>query len=121
MQSSAKSNKQHPAVEWALNTSFSSLDIDCTTIVALKILDGKCKMLSGEKDAVLAIYDVVKQMQGELFSQHDHNIIKKARCTETQDKEVMKKIRALRLYAETHISKPVMKAYKAKLRDGLFG
>jgi hypothetical protein len=121
MQSLKEINKQHPAVKWALNTDFSPVQVDCTTTVALKILDGKCKMLPGEKAAVLAIYDVVKPLPGELFSQEDHNVITQARCTETASKEVMNKIHFLRLYAETHIFKPVMKAYKAKLRDGLFG
>lgn len=121
MQSLKETSKQHPAVEWALNTNFTTVEVDCTTTVALKILDGKCKMLPGEKDAVLAIYDVVKKLPGELFSQHDHNVIRLARSTDTASKDVMKKIHSLRLYAETHIFKPVMKAYKAKLRDGLFG
>jgi len=121
MSSLKKANKQHPAVEWALNTDFSPIQVDCTTTVALKILDGKCKMLPGEKEAIFAIYDVVKQLPGELFTQNEHDIVTQARTTEAENVEVMIKIHSLRLHAEIQIAKSDMKAYKKKLRDGLFG
>ena len=66
--------KRHPAVEWALQTEFSPSQVDCTTAVALKILDNKCKMLLGEKAAVMAIYDVVKHYPAELFDDEVHQI-----------------------------------------------
>jgi hypothetical protein len=78
-------------------------------------------MLPGEMSAVLAIYDVVKQLPGELFCQNDHDVITNARCAEIAGREVTEKIHALRLYAEKNIPKTVMKEYKAILRDGLFG
>lgn len=114
-------NKLHPAAEWALSTHFTPMHVDCTTTVALKILDHKCKMLPGEMSAVLAIYDVVKQLPGELFCQSDHEVIATARCTEAASGEVMEKIHTLRLYSEKNIPKVVMKEYKSILRDGLFG
>jgi hypothetical protein len=116
-----ETNKNHPAAEWALGTHFTPMHVDCTITVALKILDHKCKMLPGEISAVLAIYDVVKQLPGELFCQSDQDVIATARCTETASGEVMEKIHTLRLYAENNIPKAVMKEYKAILRDGLFG
>lgn len=109
----------HPAAEWALEQTFDPSAVDCTITVVLKILDGKCKMLPGEKAAIMAIYDVIQQEPGVLFEQEAHVTIEKAR--QTVDKEIMDSIHELRLYAEANIPKPVMKKYKAMLRDGLFG
>lgn len=109
----------HPATLWAQQTSFDSAQVDCTTAVVLKILDNKCKMLPGEKAAILCIYDVVKSRPGRLFDESTHRLITKAR-TEVDD-SLLEQIHTLRLHAEASIPKPVMKAYKAILRDGLFG
>ncbi|MEJ2141981.1 MAG: hypothetical protein P8Y24_06445 [Gammaproteobacteria bacterium] len=113
-------SRHHPAIEWARETEFSEIHADCTTTVVLKILDGKCKMLAGEKAAVLAIYDVVKQLPGKLFSRADYETISLARNPQASG-VIMDRIHQLRVYAESEIPKPVMKAYKAKFRDGLFG
>ena len=53
--------KLHPAAEWAMSQVFTATEVDCTTAVVLKILDGKCKMLPGEKAAILEIYEVVRE------------------------------------------------------------
>jgi hypothetical protein len=109
----------HPAAAWAQEEDFNAAEVDCTTAVALKILDNKCKMLPGEMAAVLAVYDMVKRRPGRLFDVHTHNIIERARNQPSDT--LLDAIHALRLYAESHIPKPVMKSYKARLRDGLFG
>jgi hypothetical protein len=111
--------KLHPAAEWALETTFTTSHVDCTTAVVLKILDNKCKMLPGEKAAIMEIYDVVRQLPGEIFSAETHQEIDRARSA--PDSAVALVIHELRVYAEANIPKPVMKAYKAMLRDGLFG
>ena len=121
MQALKETELQHPAAEWAENTSFSTLDVDCTITVVLKILDNKCKMLPGEKNAIFEIYDVIKDQPGELFIQKDYDVIENARHDETATEMVMLKIHQLRVYAEDQIPKPVMKKYKAMLRNGLFG
>ena len=108
----------HPAAEWAAEQDFSTTDVDCTTTVVLKILDGKCKMLPGEKAAIFEIYDVVRKADGVLFDVEAHQTITKAR---QQDASVLDRIHELRVYAEASIPKPVMKKYKAMLRHGLFG
>ena len=113
-------DNDHPAVQWARATDFSEMHVDCTTTVVLKILDGKCKMLPGEKAAVMAIYDVVRQLPGKIFSHADYETIAQA-CDPQASGSTMDRIHQLRVYAESEIPKPVMKAYKAKLRDGLFG
>lgn len=112
-------NKVHPAAAWAASQIFSAIEIDCTTTVVLKILDGKCKMLPGEKAAIMEIYDVVNAGEGKLFGPHHLQVIRMARNTPAE--EIMQLIHELRVYAESNIPKPVMKQYKARLRDGLFG
>jgi hypothetical protein len=109
----------HPAAEWALQTAFNPEEVDCTTAVVLKILDNKCKMLPGEKLAVKAVYDVVKTLPANLFDRTVHETIRRARHLPGAREGAA--IHRLRVAAEARIPKPVMKAYKAKLRDGLFG
>jgi len=113
------SEKIHPAAAWAQEMNFDTSQVDCTTTVVLKILDNKCKMLPGEKAAIMCIYDVVKLQPGILFDKTTHDTISRAR--EQLDEITREKIHALRVFAEEKIPKPVMKAYKAVLRDGLFG
>ena len=110
---------EHPAVEWALQAEFSPCDVDCTTVVVLKILDNKCKMLPGEKAAVLAIYDAVRQFPAELFGNDVHDIIHLMR--NQKNAGLANDVHQLRVQAEAKIPKPVMKQYKAFLREGLFG
>ena len=112
-------SKLHPAAEWAQEMVFDPTQVDCTTTVVLKILDNKCKMLPGEKVAVMAVYDVVKQQPASLFDTDTHQVIADARIQ--PNNMVMQTIHELRVFAEANIPKPVMKAYKAVLRDGLFG
>lgn len=113
-----KTDKIHPATEWAREMTFDATQVDCTTAVVLKILDNKCKMHDGEKAAVLHVYDVVKARPGRLFDADTHRLIGAARQGNGSIKD---RIHELRLYAEANISKPVMKTYKAVLREGLFG
>lgn len=115
----------HPAAEWALQQDFDTMAIDCTTTVVLKILDGKCKMLPGEKHAIMQIYDVMRSHPGDIFNENTHNAIELARMiydkTENFGDHIMQHIHELRVFAESNIPKPVMKKYKAMLREGLFG
>lgn len=113
-------DKIHPAAEWAQQQRFNAIEADCTTTVVLKILDGKCKMLPGEKAAILEIYDVVRCGPGDIFDLEAHALIERFRENEG-DGELAERIHALRVYAEQQIPKPTMKTYKAMLRDGLFG
>lgn len=105
----------HPAATWARGESFDDTRVNCTTTVVLKILDGKCKMLPGEKAAVVAIYQEIRR-DTALFDQTVHQHIDHA-LSEAPDALIHR----LRLEAEDAIPKPVMKRYKAFLRDGLFG
>ncbi|MBZ0091288.1 MAG: hypothetical protein K8F27_03585 [Sulfuricellaceae bacterium] len=109
----------HPAALWAIEAGFNPEQVDCTTAVVLKILDNKCKMLPGEMDAVMAIYDAVRHRPAPLFGRAVHEAIDAARRYSTP--AALDAIHRLRVDAEAAIPKPVMKAYKAFLRDGLFG
>lgn len=113
----------HPAADWAMQVDFGPMEVDCTTTVVLKIIDNKCKMLPGEKTAVLAVYDVVKGREGVLFDSRVHDIIDQARNMPdvALDGSVQREIHTQRVEAEALIPKPTMKAYKSLLREGLFG
>jgi hypothetical protein len=110
---------RHPAAQWALEVGFNAEQVDCTTAVVLKILDNKCKMLPGEKAAVMAIYDSLLHPPAPLFGNTVHDAIHAMHLSPCAD--VIATIHQLRVQAEATISKPVMKSYKAFLRDGLFG
>lgn len=69
----------HPAAQWAVLVGFNPEQADCTTAVVLKILDNKCKMLPGEKQAVMAIYEVVRHLTSTLFDNAVHHAISAAR------------------------------------------
>jgi hypothetical protein len=86
----------------------------------LKILDGKCKMTTGEKQVMAVIYDVVKHKPGKLLDPGVHQLIASV-CIESSE-QLIEEIYEQRLYAEQMISRPVMKAYKAMLRqEGILG
>lgn len=105
---------EHPAAAWARQATLTPTDIDCTTTVMLKILDGKCKMNPQEKEIIAVIYDVVKDRPGHILDDTDHRLI--ARARQGTDDDLVERIYEQRLLAETMISRPVMKAYKAMLR-----
>lgn len=109
----------HPAACWAIQAGFTAEQVDCTTAVVLKILDDKCKMLPGEKLAVMAIYDVVRHLAAPLFERAVHDAIRAAR--RQPGTLTLEAVHPLRVHAEAAIPKPVMKRYKAFLREGLFG
>lgn len=105
---------------WLEANPLEPIHIDCTTTVMLKILDGKCKMNSDEKVVMAALYDAVKHKPGELLGRDIHELISAAAAR--SDDDILELVYEQRLYAEQMIARPVMKAYKAMLRQqGLFG
>ncbi|KXB32385.1 hypothetical protein AT959_01450 [Dechloromonas denitrificans] len=103
------------AARWAGQHLVDPVHIDCTTTVMLKILDGKCKMNEHDKVVIGCLYDVVKNRPGKLIGEEYHALIEQARTA--MDEALAMFIYEKRLLAETMISRPVMKAYKAWLRD----
>ncbi|GAB2181101.1 hypothetical protein DLREEDagrD3_13240 [Denitratisoma sp. agr-D3] len=100
---------------WASVTTLSPIHRDCITTLMLKILDGKCKMGQREKDVVAVIYQISKDHPGQLLGAHHHALI--ARALAGMDDTLVSEVYEQRLYAETMISRPVMKAFKAWLRE----
>lgn len=110
----------HPAAVWASSAHLDPAEIDCATALMLKIIDGKCKMSAGEKLVMAVIYDVVKDRPGLHLGEADHRLVAEARSS--SDPEVLARVYERRVLAETMISRPVMKAYKAMLREvGVLG
>ena len=104
---------------WARAHSLSPIHVDCATAVMLKILDGKCKMGAVDKVVMEQLYDAVKDRPGLRLGDEFHTLIASARSDAS---EALKNfIYEKRVLAETAISRPVMKAFKAMLREqGLF-
>lgn len=88
--------------------------VDCAIAVMLKILDGKCKMTASEARIMTAVYDAVRARPARHLGPGEHALIEQARA------EPGPRFRAdvyeARVLAETRISRPVMKAFKAALR-----
>ena len=107
--------------QWITSQELSPIDIDCVTTVMLKILDGKCKMSGPGKLVMKALYDLLKDRTGHHLDSQTYQLIEQARLTEMSE-ELRTLIYEQRLLAETMISRPVMKAFKARLRaDGVIG
>jgi hypothetical protein len=107
--------------QWIASQPLSPIDIDCVTTVMLKILDGKCKMSSSGKIVMEALYDLLRDRSGHHLDGRTHQLIEHSRASEMSE-ELRMQIYERRLLAETMISRPVMKAFKARLRaDGVIG
>jgi len=112
-------NKDQVA-RWALAHPLTPIHVDCAITVMLKILDGKCKMRIAEKRVMELLYDEVKTQPGLLLDTGLHRLIRQAR--EQFDDSLKNIIYEKRLLAETAISRPVMKSFKAMIRhEGLLG
>lgn len=104
---------------WVAAHALSPSDIDCITTVMLKILDGKCKMGAVEKQVMAALYDAVCDHTGQRFGNAEHALIATAR--QGADETMRNAIYERRVLAETTLSRPVMKSFKAMIRaEGLF-
>ncbi len=106
-------NQQH-VTNWVANHPLEPIEVDCATTVMLKILDGKCKMNEDEKVVMALLYDSVKTFPGELFNTEMHLFIAIARIR--SDEAFKNVIYEKRLLAETQLSRPIMKLFKAMLR-----
>ncbi|MCQ8104744.1 hypothetical protein NP590_11560 [Methylomonas sp. SURF-2] len=104
--------------QWLLLHPLSPIHVDCATAVMLKILDGKCKMPTAEKQVMALLYDAVKTQAGEVLAAELHGLIAEALIN--PDDGLKNRIYEQRLLAETTLSRPVMKGFKAMIRrEGL--
>ena len=105
---------------WVRQHPLTPVQVDCATAVMLKILDGKCKMDVEEKRVMTLLYDAVKARAGERLGEDIHQLIAEARHHPDEEMKIF--IYEKRVLAETMISRPVMKAFKAMIRErGVFG
>lgn len=102
--------------QWVKSYPLSAIDIDCVTTVMLKIIDGKCKMREEEKHVMRLLYDQVKNTPGKLLDSEVHTLIETARASEIDD-QIRATVYEKRVLAETMISRPVMKKFKAMIRE----
>ncbi|MFC0709598.1 hypothetical protein [Azorhizophilus paspali] len=107
-------NAEHVA-RWAEAHPLSPIHVDCATAVMLKILDGKCKMKPTEKLVMALLYERVKHLPGEKLGADIHQLIADARKRLDEDMQFL--LYEKRVLAETMISRPVMKGFKAMLRE----
>jgi hypothetical protein len=104
---------------WVAAHPLTLAHVDCAMAVMLKILDGKCKMDAAEKVVMAQLYDAVKGREGLLLGAAAHALIAQARGS--MNVELREMIYEKRVLAETMISRPVMKGFKALIREqGLF-
>jgi len=105
--------------QWVNSHPLSPIHVDCAVTVMLKIIDGKCKMRPTEKVVMALLYDCVKHLPGQILQADLHPLIATARADEDdEDDEALKNlIYEKRLMAETEISRPVMKGFKAMIRE----
>lgn len=102
-------------VDWLNTHPLTPIHIDCVTTVMLKILDGKCKMRPEEKQVIALLYDETKALSGQVLADGLHDLIASAR--QVLDDDVKNQLYEQRLLAETTISRPVMKGFKALIRQ----
>lgn len=104
---------------WLDHNPLCAFEIDCAIAVKLKIMDGKCKMTVEDKIVMSALYSAILPQSGKLMGEEMHEFIRdsESRLNEDLKNEIYEK----RVLAETMISRPVMKAFKKRLRQqGLF-
>jgi hypothetical protein len=100
---------------WAEAHPLPPIHVDCAVAVMLKILDGKCKMRESEKLVMALLYDAVRDRPGQILGADIHALIAEARA---QPGEALKNlVYEKRVLAETAISRPVMKGFKAMIRQ----
>lgn len=109
-----KQNSQDEYDELPNNLIFEPNEIDCLIAVMLKILDGKCKMPTDEKLTMSKLYDRYAHLPSSKLDASYRMMINKAK--NQLDIALQNEIYEQRVLAETMISRPVMKCFKARLR-----
>lgn len=100
---------------WVAAHPLRPVEVDCAVAVMLKILDGKCKMRPTEKTVMALLYDAVCALPGERLGDEARALIAAAR--HEADEAMRLRVYEQRVLAETALSRPVMKAFKAMLRE----
>lgn len=99
---------------WLQGAQLSGAEVDCITAVMLKILDCKCKMPEHERQIMAALYGLSKHLTGKHLGERYHQLIATALVDGSES--MLATVYETRVLAETQISRPVMKAFKGRLR-----
>ncbi|MEA1917384.1 MAG: hypothetical protein U9N42_07615 [Campylobacterota bacterium] len=100
--------------EWAKTYEFSEEELQYSTILALKILDNKCKMDYDNYNLFMSVYDGILDKSSTPFNKKVHQIIVLARADDPIKAGAIYKeaIGELRVKMMENMNKPTMKAYK---------
>jgi hypothetical protein len=100
--------------EWAKTYDFDEVELQYCTILALKILDGQCKMDYDNYNLFMSVYDGVCDKSNTPFNKKVHQIIALARTDDpiVPKKEYKDAIHELRIAMMKDMHKPHMKAFK---------
>ncbi len=102
------------AYEWAKTYDFDDVELHYATILALKILDGHCKMDYDNFNLFMSVYDGIQDKVSTPFNKKVHQLIEEARVNDplkptAEYKEVITNVRVAMM---KDFEKPLMKAFK---------
>jgi len=100
--------------EWAKTYTFDEVELQYCTILALKILDGQCKMDYDNYNLFMSVYDGISDKVDTPFNKKVHEIIALSRSDDPiiPKKEYQEAIHELRIAMMKNMDKPSMKAFK---------
>jgi len=109
------------AYEWAKTHKFTEDQIQYCTILALKILDGQCKMDYDNYNLFMSVYDGINDQNKTPFNKKVHQVIELSRTDDpiTPKSEYKEAIHLLRVTMMENMKKPLMKAFKRFVWDNL--
>jgi len=105
---------QSTVYEWAKTYDFDDVELQYATILALKILDGQCKMDYDNYNLFMSVYDGICDKTATPFDKKVHQIIALARSNDPiiPKDEYKEAIHSLRVAMMKDMDKPTMKAFK---------
>lgn len=100
--------------EWAKTNEFDDEQVHYATLLALKILDGSCKMDYDNYNLFIAVYDGISDQYNTPFDKKVHKIIALSRGDDpiNPKEEYKEVIYNLRVAMMKNMEKPLMKAFK---------
>ena len=109
------------AYEWAKTYPFDEEQLHYMTILALKILDGQCKMNYHSYNLFMSAYDGIVDKSPTPFTLKVHQIIELSRSDDpiVPEKEYKEMIHELRTIMMKKMEKPTMKAFKKFVQEHL--
>lgn len=105
--------------EWAKTHTFDEVEVHYCTILALKILDGHCKMDYDNYNLFMSVYEGINDKVPSPFNKKVHQIIEQSRTDDpiVPKKEYKDAIHQLRVAMMKNMDKDEMKAFKSKVWD----